>query len=107
MAFNFTRPVFRTGTQPIMTRDMLRFSATVDLASLAAAASVTGTIAAVGAAVGDDVTIHVEVPTAGLVYIAWVSAADVVTYRVSNLTAGAIDETSRVYRVSVWKARSL
>jgi hypothetical protein len=105
--FNFNRPVFRTGTQPVMTRDMLRASGTVDLASIATTARGSSTLACPGAAVGDDVDVYPTTPTAGLVYNAKVTATDVVTIYAQNITAGAIDETSQTYRVIVWKARSI
>jgi hypothetical protein len=105
--FNFTRPVFRTGTQPVMTRDMLRGSGTVDLASIATTARGSATIAVTGAAVGDDVTVHPTTHTAGLVYSGKVTAADEVTVYAQNITGSGIDEASQTYRVIVWKARAL
>ena len=107
MAFNFTRPVFRTGTQPIMTRDMLRASGAIDLASIAAAARGSGTVACTGARVGDDAEVFPTTPHAGLVYSAKVTADDVVTVYAQNITGSAVDDASQTYRVIVWKARSL
>lgn len=107
MSFNFTRAVFRTGTQPVMTRDMLRASGTVDLASIATTARGSATVACPGAAVGDDVNVYPTTPTAGLVYNAKVTATDVVTVYAQNITGSGIDEASQTYRVIVWKARAI
>jgi len=42
-------------------------------------------------------------PEAGLMWCAYVSAADTVTVRLANVSAGGIDPASRVYRVQAWK----
>lgn len=81
----------------------LQAKASLDFPSTAAAASSTLTVACTGAIVGDDATVHCDTPVAGLVYHAWVSAADVVTVRITNVTAAPIDPAAQVHRVRVWR----
>lgn len=79
-------------------------SATVDLGSIAAGAIATFTITVTGAAAGD--TVYVGPPStieAGLTWCAFVSAADTVTVRVHNTTAGAIDPASATWKAKVVK----
>ena len=102
--FNFNRPRFSTTTAPIHRRDVLRATATLDFPSVATTASATLTVTATGADVGDDVQVFPDAPVAGLVYMAWVSAADEITVRVTNVTGSSIDAASASYRVIVWKA---
>lgn len=80
----------------------IRASATLDFPSIAAGGSQDLTVTATGAAVND--TVHLGPPTgltAGLIPFAWVSAADTVTIRLSNITAGAIDPASATWKVAV------
>jgi len=80
-------------------------SATLDFPSIAAAASADLNVFCVGAAVGDTVSLGLPAsPTAGIVFNAFVSVADIVTVRAFNITAGAIDPASATYRVTVIKA---
>jgi hypothetical protein len=103
MSYTFTRPRFKTSTR--LAKGPRHGSVTVDLASLAADGdNATTTVAVAGAEVGDNVTVHPELPVNDLVYKAYVSAADTVTVIVSNPTAGAIDAPSVELRVVVWKA---
>ena len=68
------------------------FSAAYDPPSLAAGAmDAVQTMTATGAAVGDDVRIVFNQPLQGLRLETWVSAADTISYRFSNPTAGAVD----------------
>lgn len=79
-------------------------SATVDLGSIAAGAIATFTITVTGAAAGD--TVYVGPPSTieeGLTWCAFVSAADTVTVRVHNTTAGAIDPASATWKAKVVK----
>lgn len=77
-------------------------TAALDFASINAAASADLTIAVPGAAVNDAVVLGLAAaPTAGLVFQAFVSAANTVTVRATNITAGAIDAASATFRVSV------
>lgn len=81
---------------------LLSATGTLNFASIAAAASEDLTIAVTGAAVGDAVHLGLPAaPTAGIVFNAFVSAADTVTVRAHNYTAGAIDPASASYRVVV------
>jgi predicted transcriptional regulator len=104
MPFNFNRKKFSYGNNSVLSKDMLRASATLDFPSVAAAGSQVLTVTCTGARVGDDAEVFLDAPDAGLVYKAWVSANDTVSVRVSNLTAGAIDPASKSYRVIVFKA---
>lgn len=83
----------------------LSATAALDFASIAAAASADLTIAVAGAAVGDAVSLGLPAaPTAGLVFQAFVSDANVVTVRATNITAGAVDAASATFRATVHKA---
>lgn len=62
------------------------------------------TITAVGAATDDCVTVHVSPPAAGLVYVAWVSSADEVTVRATNVTASPINDSVVTVNVIVSKS---
>lgn len=62
------------------------------------------TIAVVGAAVGDAVSIGLPAaPDANSSYTGWVSATDVVTIRFNNYSAGAIDPASATFKATVIK----
>lgn len=79
-------------------------SATLDFPSIAAAASADLTITVTGAAVGDMVALaRPAAPAAGLVFQAFVSAANTVTVRATNITAAAVDAASATYTVAVIK----
>lgn len=81
---------------------MLSATATLDFGSIATLASEDLTVAVVGAAVGDAVHLGLPAaPAAGIAFNAFVSAADVVTVRAHNYTAGPVDPTSATYRVVV------
>lgn len=85
---------------PVLTK-----SATLDFASIATTASADLTIAVVGAAVGDPVSLGLPAaPAAGLVFLAFVSATDVVTVRAMNMTGTGVDAASASYKVAVHKA---
>ena len=74
---------------------------TLDFASIGAGLSEDLTIALVGAVVGDLVIVGAPVIEAGLSYSAFVSVADVVTVRVVNNTAGAVDPVSADWNVAI------
>lgn len=82
-----TRKAFVSGT------------ATLDFPSIAAAGHADLTITVKGAAIGDPVILGIANASAlaGLVFNAFVSAADTVTVRASNFTAGALDAASGVF----------
>lgn len=86
-------------------RTSLTATAALDFAAIAAAASADLTIAVAGAAVGDSVELGLPAaPAAGLIFQGFVSAADVVTVRASNITAVGVDAASATYRATVHKA---
>ena len=79
-------------------------SASLDFGSISAVETAELTIAVPTAVVGDAVSLGVPVTLdAGLVAMAYVSAADVVTVRIGNITAGAIDPDAGVFSVAVIK----
>lgn len=79
-------------------------SATLNFGSIAAAASADLTITVTGAAANDNVALGLPAaPAAGIVFFAFVSAADTVTVRAMNITAGAVDPASATYKVAVIK----
>lgn len=83
----------------------LTATAALNFASINAAASADLTITVAGAAVNDSVALGLPAaPTAGIVFNAFVSAANTVTVRATNITAGAVDPASATYRVTVIKA---
>jgi hypothetical protein len=84
---------------------VLSASAALDFASISAASQGNLTITVTGAAVGDEVILALPAaPTAGLVFNAFVSAADTVTVRASNITGSPIDAASATYGVVVLSA---
>lgn len=81
---------------------ILTATAALDFGLIAAAASADLTITVTGAAVNHSVTLGLPAaPTAGIVYQAFVSAADTVTVRATNITAAGIDPASQTFRVTV------
>lgn len=87
-----------------MKRTNLSATADLDFAAIAAAASADLTIAVPGAAVGDSVSLGLPAaPAAGLIFNGFVSAANVVTVRASNITALGVDAASATYRATVHK----
>ena len=81
---------------------VLKATATLDFASINAAASADLTITVTGAAVGDIVGLALPAaPAAGLVFNAFVSATNTVTVRASNITAAPVDAASASYSVVV------
>lgn len=84
---------------------ILMASAALDFPSISAVSQADLTIAVPGAAVGDTVELGLPAaPAAGLTFDAFVSAADTVTVRATNVTAGAVNAASATYRVVVRKA---
>jgi hypothetical protein len=77
-------------------------SASLDFPSIAAVSQANLTITVNGAAVNDDVILGLPAaPTVGLTFDAFVSAANTVTVRATNVTAGAIDPAAATYSVLV------
>ena len=86
--------------QGYLTRDVA-----LDFPSIGAASQANLTASVPGAAVGDVVDLGLPAaPAAGITWDAFVSAADTVTVRATNVTAGAVDPASAVYRLMVDKA---
>lgn len=86
-------------------RQVLQATATLNFPSIAAAASADLTIAVAGALVGEPVALALPAaPQAGLVFISFVSAADTVTIRAMNITAGAVDAPAVDFTVAVIKS---
>jgi hypothetical protein len=81
---------------------VLSGSASLNFAEIAAAAQASLTITVTGAAVGDEVILALPAaPAAGIVFNAFVSAADTVTVRASNITAAPVDPAAATYGVIV------
>jgi hypothetical protein len=104
----FTGPVtslngFISGTGARLT-SVLTGSAALNFPSISAVSQADLTITVTGAAVNDEVALGLPAaPAAGLVFNAFVSAANTVTIRASNITASAVDAASATYSVAVFK----
>jgi hypothetical protein len=95
---------FIVGTGSAVTK-VLSASASLDFTSIGAAAQASLTITVTGAAVGDEVVLALPAaPAAGLVFNAFVSAANTVTIRASNITASSVDPAAATYGVIVMAA---
>ena len=83
----------------------LAATASLNFPSIAAASQSDLTITVPGAAVGSFVVLSLpSVPAAGLTFNAFVSAANTVTVRASNITAAAVDEAALTFGVLVLAA---
>jgi hypothetical protein len=83
---------------------VLGASSALNFGSIATTASADLTITVTGAAVGDTVALALPAaPAAGIVFNAFVSAANTVTVRATNVTADAVDPASATYAVTVFK----
>ncbi len=92
---------FIVGSGSTMT-ELTAATAALNFGSIATTASADLTITVTGAAVGDFVVMALPAaPTAGIVFNAFVSAADTVTVRASNITASSVDPASATYGVVV------
>jgi hypothetical protein len=92
---------FITGDGSTLTK-LLSGSASLNFGSIAAASQANLTITVTGAAVGDEVALALPAaPAAGIVFNAFVSAANTVTIRASNITATAVDPDAATYGVIV------
>lgn len=83
--------------------EIIRASASLDFPNIAGPGRQSLTMTVTGAAVGDDVTVHADGITAGLLLQAWVSAADTVTVACGNYSASSIDPAAFTVRVNVFK----
>ena len=103
---SFTGPVkstygFITGSGSTVT-EITAATATLNFGSIATTASADLTITVTGAAVGDFVVMALPAsPAAGIVFNAFVSAANTVTIRATNVTALSVDPASATYGVLV------
>ena len=83
----------------------LSASASLNFGSISAAAQADLTITVTGAAAGDEVIMALPAaPAAGLVFNAFVSAANTVTIRASNITGSSVDPAAATYGVIVLAA---
>jgi len=84
---------------------ILSATATLDFGNTAAQTSTDLTITVTGAADGDSVILGVPDGStlAGGVFSAWVSAANTVTVRFTNETAGALNPASGTFRATVFQ----
>ncbi len=78
-------------------------SVIIDFPSIAAAGQATSAVTVTGARAGAGVTVASSAaPTAGIVLDGYVSAADTVTVRATNITAAPVDPASATYVVTVF-----
>jgi hypothetical protein len=92
---------FITGDGSTLTK-LLSGSASLNFGSIAAASQANLTITVTGAAVGDEVALALPAaPAAGIIFNAFVSAANTVTIRASNITLTAVDPDAATYGVIV------
>jgi hypothetical protein len=81
---------------------VLSGSASLNFGSIATTASADLTITVTGAAVGDEVIMALPAaPAAGIVFNAFVSAANTVTIRATNVTGLSVDPAAATYGVVV------
>lgn len=92
------------GAAGVAVESVLANSASLNFAEIAAAASADLTITVTGAAVGDEVALGLPAaPTAGIIYQAFVSAANTVTVRATNITASPVNPAAQTFSVAVFK----
>lgn len=81
---------------------VLTASASLNFPSINAASQADLTITVTGAAVGDEVIMALPAaPAAGIIFNAFVSAANTVTIRATNITAAPVDPAAATYGVVV------
>jgi hypothetical protein len=93
----------RVGTAWYNQPNGLKASATLDFPDTGAQLSADLTITVTGAAVGDIVMLGTPVQLANSTYTAFVSAANTVTVRLNNYSAGNINPASGTFKVYVIK----
>lgn len=100
---NFSSLNVNKTVEGVQLLEYLAATGTLDFGSIAAGGYEDLTIALVGAEVGQAVALGLPAaPLAGIVFDAFVSAADVVTVRATNITGGALDPGSADYKVTVY-----
>lgn len=93
----------RIGAAGALIANTFTATGSLNFGSIAAAASADLTIPVVGAVVGDAVALGLPAaPEAGIIFMAFVSAADTVTVRATNITVAPIDPAAANYRVTVF-----
>lgn len=89
---------FIAGTGSATVTKVRSGSASLNFGSIGAAAQADLTITIAGAAVGDEVIMALPAaPAAGIIFNAFVSAANTVTIRASNITASPVDPAAATY----------
>lgn len=89
-------------TQYVLESTILNGSATYDPPSLIAGAGATTTVTVTGAVLGNFALASFSLDLQGLTVTAYVSAADTVSVRFQNQTAGTLDLASGTLRARVW-----
>ncbi len=103
-AATLSQRVWSGGEWMLLAPRIIDASITYDPPSLAAGDGVTTSVTVTGAALGDFARASFSLGLQGITLTAWVSAADTVSARFQNGTAGAIDLASGTLRVRVEKA---
>lgn len=99
---NGSVPITALGTCVTFKSKVLKGSAVLTYGALGTTASANLTITVTGAVVGDDCyAVPNGTPSAGILYTWWVSAADTVTVRATNITTGTITPTAITWRAQV------
>lgn len=103
---HFTGPVQSTygfkGSTGLTLTNVLGASATLDFGSISAAAQEDLTITVTGAAANNTVVLGLPAaPAAGIVFNAFVSAANTVTVRATNASGSPVNPGSATYSVVV------
>lgn len=76
---------------------------THDFGSIAAQSQATQTVTVAGARIGDAVIVRPTTAVNGIIVDGTVTAANTVTVRACNFSAGAIDPASQIYRILVFQ----
>jgi hypothetical protein len=99
-----SRAGFIAGSGATITK-VLQGSGTLTFPSISAVSQNTQTLTVTGAAVGDEVILALpSAPTAGIVFNAFVSAANTVSVRATNVTASPVVPGADTYGVIVLAA---
>lgn len=99
MATTGVQPTYKATARYPMIKSAV--SATIDPASVATGAGLTGTVVATNAVLGDFILVSAEESLGGLDISAYVSAADTVTWLLQNVTGGAVDLASNTFHFLV------
>jgi hypothetical protein len=99
----YTVGAIQVGGTTTKVSKILTNTATLDFASISSGTTADLTITVTGCAAGDSVFLGLpSAPPAGVVFTGFVSAANTVTVRAANVTAGAIDPASATYRATTF-----